>query len=515
MQITKTHAVMFASPGMGHIIPMIELGKRLAVSHGFHVTIFLLEAEAASAQSQFLNSPGCDANLIDVIGLPTPDISSLVEPSIHFGIKILIMMRETIPTIRSKIKEMEHKPTALIVDLFGLDALKLGGEFNMLTYIFIASNARFLALIMYFPTLEKDVEEEHIIKKKPLALPGCEPVRFEDTLETFLDPSDELYRVFVPYGLVYPTADGLIVNTWDAIEPKTLKSFQDPTLLGRIARNPVYPVGPLTRPVDPSKTSHPVLDWLNKQPVESVLYVSFGSGGSLSAKQVTELAWGLELSQQRFVWVVRPPVDGSACSEYFKVNSDEPRDGTPDYLPKEFVSKTQERGLVVSSWAPQAEILAHKAVSGFLTHCGWNSIIESVVSGVPMIAWPLFAEQMMNATLLNEELGIAVRAEKLPSEEVISREEIKALVRRIMVEEEGCEMREKVNKLRETAEMSLSCDGGGSGHESLSRVADECRRLLERMTFISNNGKEDEPLRRQCPPPSKCMDLSSSMCSKV
>nr|UTO68652.1 UDP-glucosyltransferase 1 [Isatis tinctoria] len=479
MKITRPHAVMFASPGMGHVIPVIELGKRLVGSHGFQVTIFVLEADAASAQSQFLNSTGCDATLIDVICLPTPDISGLVDPSAFFAIKLLTMMRETIPTIRSKIEEMQHKPTALIVDLFGLDALRLGGEFNMLTYVFIASNARFVALTLYFPTLEKDAEEEHIIKKKPLAMPGCEPVRFEDTLEPFLDPTDQIYRIFVPFGLVYPTADGIIVNTWDDMEPKTLKSLQDPKLLGRIARVPVYPIGPLSRPVDPSKTNHPVLDWLNKQPEESVLYISFGSGGSLSAKQLTELAWGLELSQQRFVWVVRPPVDSSACSEYLSANSGEVQDGTPDYLPKEFISRTQERGLVVPSWAPQAEILAHQAVGGFLTHCGWNSVLESVVSGVPMITWPLFADQKMNATLLNEELGVAIRSRKLPSEEVTLRVEIESLVRRLMVEDEGREMREKVKKLRDTAEMSLRCDGGSS-HESLSRVANECHRLLER-----------------------------------
>ncbi|KAL1189824.1 UDP-glycosyltransferase 72E1 [Cardamine amara subsp. amara] len=484
MKITKPHAAMFASPGMGHVIPVIELGKRLAGSHGFHVTIFVLEADAASAQSQFLNSPGCDATLVNVIGLPPPDISGLVDPSAFFGIKLLIMMRETIPILRSKIAEMQHKPTALIVDLFGMDALRLGDEFNMLTYIFIASNARFLAVALYFPTLEKDVEEEHIIKKKPLVLPGCEPVRFEDTLETFLDPTQQIYQEFVPFGLVFPTADGIIVNTWDDVEPKTLKSLQDPKLLGRITRVPVYPIGPLCRPVDPSKTNHPVLDWLNKQPDESVLYISFGSGGSLSAKQLAELAWGLELSGQRFVWVVRPPVDGSACSAYFSVNSGEIRDGTPDYLPKGFVSRTRERGLVVLSWAPQAEILAHQAVGGFLTHCGWNSILESVVSGVPMIAWPLFAEQMMNATLLKEELGIAVRSEKLPSEGVITRTEIEALVRRIMVEEEGCEMRKKVKKLQDTAEKSLSCDGG-TAYESLSRITEESEHLLDRVRCMA------------------------------
>ncbi|CAA7019406.1 unnamed protein product [Microthlaspi erraticum] len=471
MEITKPHAVMLASPGMGHVIPVIELGKRLAGSHGFRITIFVLEADAASAQSQFLSSPGSDASLIDIIGLPSPDISGLVDSSTFIAVKILFMMRETVSTLRSKIAAMQPKPTALIVDLLGLDAIPIGKEFNMLTYAFIPSSARFLAVSMYFPTLDKDVEEEHIVNKKPLAIPGCEPVRFEDTLESYLDPTDQIYQELVPLSSLPPTADGIIVNSWDDMESKTLKSLQDPNLLGKIARVPVYPIGPLCRPADPSSANHPVLDWLNEQQDESVLYISFGSGGSLSSKQLTEFAWGLELSQQRFVWVVRPPVDGSASSEYLSVQRG---DCTPDYLPEEFVSRTQERGLVVPSWAPQAEILAHKAVGGFLTHCGWNSILESVVSGVPMIAWPLFGDQKMNATLLNEELGIAVRSKELPWEGVIPRSEVEVLVRRIMVEEEGCEMRKKVKKLRYTAEKS--------GHGSLSKVAEECEFLLDQGT---------------------------------
>ena len=475
MQTTKPHAAMFASPGMGHVIPVIELAKRLAGSHGFHITIFVLEADAASVQSQFLNSPGCVANLFDVVGLPSPDISGMVDPSAFFGIKLLIMMRETVPILREKIAEMKHKPTALIVDVLGLYALRLGEEFNMLTYVFIASNARFLAVAMYFPTLDKDVEEEHIIKKKPLALPGCEPVRFEDTLEPFRDRKGPIYQECVPLGLLYPTADGLIVNTWDDMEPKTLRSLQDPKLLGRIARVPVYPIGPLCRPVDPSKTNHPVLDWLNQQPDESVLYISFGSGGSLTAKLLTKLAWGLEQSQQRFVWVVRPPIDGSSCSAYLSANGGGTKDSTPEYLPEGFVTRTSDRGLVVPSWAPQAEVLAHRAVGGFLTHCGWNSTLEGVVNGVPMIAWPLFAEQNMNAALLSDELGIAVRAE-----EANTRSEIEAIVRKVMAEEEGEEMRRRVKELRDKAEMSLSIDGGGSAHESLCKVTEECTRFLER-----------------------------------
>nr|VDD28736.1 unnamed protein product [Brassica oleracea] len=473
MKFTKPHAALLSSPGMGHIIPGIELAKRLSAHHGFQVTVFVLETDAASSQSKYLNSTG-----VDIVNIPSPDISDLVDPADHVVTKIGIMMREAVPALRSNIAAMIQKPTALIVDLFGTDALCLAAEFKMLTYVFMTTNARFLGVTIYYPNLEKDVKEEHTVQRKPLEIPGCEPVQFEDTLDAYLVPDEPLYQDFVRHCLAYPKADGILVNTWDEMEPKSLKSLQDPKLLGRFARVPVYPIGPLCRPVESSKTVHPILDWLNNQPDESVLYISFGSGGSLTAKLLTELAWGLEQSQQRFVWVVRPPVDGLSCGAYLSVNSGGTKDSTPEYLPEGFVTRTSDRGLVVPSWAPQAEVLAHRAVGGFLTHCGWNSTLESVVSGVPMIAWPLFADQFMNAALLSDELGIAVRADSL--KEATTRTEIEAILRKVMAEEEGEEMRRKVKKLRDNAEMSLSSDGGGSAHESLCRVTEECQRFLGR-----------------------------------
>ncbi|KAK9948695.1 hypothetical protein M0R45_004260 [Rubus argutus] len=119
----------------------------------------------------------------------------------------------------------------------------------------------------------------------------------------------------------------------------------------------------------------------------------------------TEMAWGLELSQQRFIWVVRPPTTKSADSAFFTSGNG---DGDhSSYLPEGFLTRTRDVGMVVPLWAPQVDILGHPSVGGFFSHCGWNSTLESVTNGVPMIAWPLYAEQRMNATLLTEELGVA------------------------------------------------------------------------------------------------------------
>nr|GFB34647.1 hydroquinone glucosyltransferase-like [Tanacetum cinerariifolium] len=140
--------------------------------------------------------------------------------------------------------------------------------------------------------------------------------------------------------------------------------------------------------------------WLGKHPVSSVLFVSFGSGGTLSQEQINELAFGLEQSGQRFLWVIKSP-HGTSNASYFNAQSHLDPFG---FLPDGFLDRVKDRGFLVSSWAPQVEILGHGSTGGFLTHCGWNSISESVVNGVPMIAWPLFAEQRMNAVLLTTKM---------------------------------------------------------------------------------------------------------------
>ncbi|VAH70761.1 unnamed protein product [Triticum turgidum subsp. durum] len=197
------------------------------------------------------------------------------------------------------------------------------------------------------------------------------------------------------------------------------------------------------------------LDWLDRQPPKSVIFVSFGSGGSLPAEQMRELALGLEQSGQRFLWVVRSPSDeGAVNANYYDAESK--RDPLP-YLPQGFVERTKEVGLLVPSWAPQIKVLAHEATGGFLVHCGWNSVLESLAHGVPMVAWPLFAEQRQNAVVLSEGVGAAVRVP-----DTKRREEIAAAVREVMAGQgKGAEVRAKVAELRKAAAAGL-CEGGAA-----------------------------------------------------
>lgn len=202
---------------------------------------------------------------------------------------------------------------------------------------------------------------------------------------------------------------------------------------------------------------------------KSVVYVSFGSGGTMSYTQTTELAWGLELSHQRFIWVVRSPI-ASADDAFFTAGK---CDGDPStYLPDGFLDRTKHVGRIVPMWAEQAQILSHPSVGGFMSHCGWNSTLESLTNGVPMIAWPLYSEQKMNAAMLTEEFGVAVGLEVLPLKKVVGREEIEKMVRKIMVDEEGCAIRARAKKVKNSAKKALS-EEGGSSYVALSRFAEQ------------------------------------------
>jgi len=123
---------------------------------------------------------------------------------------------------------------------------------------------------------------------------------------------------------------------------------------------------------------------------------------------------------------------------------------------------------VVPSWAPQTSILNHPSTGAFMSHCGWNSTLESVIHGVPIIAWPLYAEQRMNATLLTEEAGVALKFSKDPGEELVDRNEIEKNVRIVMEGEKGKAIRRRAKELKESAKIALN--SGGSSYESLCSI---------------------------------------------
>ncbi|XP_051138971.1 zeatin O-glucosyltransferase-like [Andrographis paniculata] len=185
--------------------------------------------------------------------------------------------------------------------------------------------------------------------------------------------------------------------------------------------------------------SHPAvgnhcLEWLDRQPPRSVIYVSFGTTVSLTEEEAGEIAAGLELSGRRFLWVLRD-ADGSDI-----FSGGRRRIG----LPEGFEERVSGRGLVVREWAAQVEILGHGATAGFVTHCGWNSCLESLAAGVAVVAWPMHSDQPLNAMFLTEVLKMGIPVKDLEKrEEPVTAEMVGRAVERLMGSPEGDAIRRR------------------------------------------------------------------------
>ncbi|XVF17836.1 hypothetical protein REPUB_Repub10bG0159000 [Reevesia pubescens] len=335
-------------------------------------------------------------NLLDVVQLLPADISGLISLSERGISSVLAVGGESRPAFRSAMSALEIPANALIVHVYAVDCLEIADELKIPKFVYISSHAWHLALVIYSPILDEHVGGEF----------------GDDQKEPFILPAMEI-----------PKADGILVNTWEELQPTTLAALRDEKLLGSVVKAPNFPIGPVTAEGDVGISKSESIEWMDKQPKKSVLY--FGVSNDMSS-----------------------------------------------YLPEGFMSRTQDRGLVVPQWAPQMEILSHPSCGGFFTHCGWNSTIECITNRLPMIAWPLYAEQRMNATMLAEELGIAVGSRTIPTKGVVGREEIEMTIKKIFVDE-GLKLRGKAKDLKLSAEKAWSkC---GSSYNALAQMVKQCR----------------------------------------
>ncbi|KAG8090201.1 hypothetical protein GUJ93_ZPchr0011g28763 [Zizania palustris] len=454
------HVAMLVTPGMGHLIPLAELAKRLVARHGVRATLLTFASTASATQRKFLASLPAG---IESVSLPPVDLSDLPPDA---AIETLmseecVRLVPALTGILARLRETTRL-VAFVADLFGTDSFDAARDAGVpRRYLFFPANLHTLTLILNLPELDVSIPGKFGDLAEPVRLPGCVPIPGPDILAPLQDKSNPCYKWMLHHGKRYHEVDAILVNSFDAVEPNAAKELR----LQKPGRPVVYPIGPLitTNTADDATPRAACLDWLDRQPAKSVIFVSFGSGGSLPTDQMRELALGLELSGQRFLWVVRSPSDqGDVNANYYDAESKKDPFG---YLPDGFTERTKDVGLLVPSWAPQTKVLAHPATGGFLTHCGWNSVLESLLHGVPMVAWPLFAEQRQNAVMLTDGVGAAIRVP-----ESKGRSKIAAVVREVMEGEgRGAAVRPNVAELQQAAVDGLR--DGGVATAALAEVA--------------------------------------------
>ncbi|XP_058205369.1 zeatin O-glucosyltransferase-like [Rhododendron vialii] len=255
-------------------------------------------------------------------------------------------------------------------------------------------------------------------------------------------------------------ASGRLYNTCKAIEGPFLDLLAKEEISGNKKQWALGPVNPVEIQDNnlSSNHAHKCLEWLDKQAPNSVIYVSFGTTTSLSDAQIKELALGLEKSEQKFIWVLRDADTGN-------IFSGEGKRGDDDQLPKGYEERVEGRGMVVRGWAPQLEILGHPSTGGFMSHCGWNSCMESITMGVPIAAWPMHSDQPRNTVLITKllKIGLVVK-DWARREDLVESTTVERAIRMLMGSREGEEMRRRAAELGGAVGESAA-EGGGSRSE--------------------------------------------------
>lgn len=445
--------VVVPLPAQGHLNQLLQLCCLIS-SHGLqaHYLGFSIHNQQAR-----LRANGLDPNTIAKIHFhdlptppdllcPSPDPTALIKfpthlipvweaASQHLRHPVGSVLRELASRSRRVVVVHDHGMSSIVQDTASIE--------NAESYCFNCISAFSLLRFLYQRTPEKPFPIEEGLRGK---IPG---------LEDCISP--DLQRIGEAQQEFYNLRAGNLHNTSRVIEG----SFPD--LLARDEYSqgrkqwfigPILPTN-LSNSTRKELSNYPCLDWLDRQPENSVLYVSFGTMTSVSDTQAHELAMGLQESKQRFVWVLRDADKGN-------VFSGKPR---TIELPEGFEETVKGTGLVVREWAPQPEILAHPSTGGFMSHCGWNSCIESITHGVPIAAWPMHSDQPSNAFLVANVLrtGAMVR-EWADRKELVRSSTVAGVVRKLMASEEGDEMRKRAQELGENVTRSVQ-EGGVSRME--------------------------------------------------
>ncbi|KAA8534136.1 hypothetical protein F0562_031671 [Nyssa sinensis] len=467
------HVLIFPFPVQGHVNCMLKLAELLCLA-GLHVTFLNSEHTQSrllrytDVQSRFSRFPGFHFETISD-GLPADHPRS--------GDRVTEMFASIKAVTKPRFREMvisghlSSRPvTCIIADGIMCFTIDVAKELGIPIISFRPVSASCFWAFFCIPKLieagELPIKGEDNMDQLLSNVPGMESfLRFRD-LPSFCrvnDLTDLGLQLVMTETQQATRANGLILNTFEDLEEPTL------TFIRRHIPK-LYTIGPLHANLKarvPSETvSSPqssnslweedrtCMTWLDVQPLKSVVYVSFGSMTVVTREELIEFWYGLVNSGKRFLWVVRP---NSVVGER--------------QIPLELVEGTKQRGYMVG-WAPQEEVLAHPAIGGFLTHSGWNSTLESIVAGVPMICWPYYADQQVNSRLVGEvwKLGMDMK-------DTCDRITVEKMVYDLM-ERRRDEFVRSANQMAKLARRSVS--EGGSSYCNLDSLIEDIKLMTPR-----------------------------------
>ncbi|KAL1196990.1 UDP-glycosyltransferase 76C3 [Cardamine amara subsp. amara] len=441
--------ILFPLPLQGCINPMIQLAKILH-SRGFSITVIHTRFNAPKASSHPLFT-----------FFEIPDGLSETEATTHDVTLLLMLLNRNcespfrdcltklLQSVDSETEQEKQRITCLIDDSGWVFTQPLAKSLNLPRLVLNTYKVSFFRNHFVLPKLRREMYLALQDSKQDDPAEEFPPLRNKDLLQ-ILDVETEVLDSYSKMILETTKASSgiIFVSSCEELDQDSLSQAREDFKV------PIFTIGPSHSYFPGSSSSlftpdETCIPWLDKQEDKSVIYVSFGSISTISESELVEISWGLGNSDQPFLWVVRVDsvVHGKECVETF---------------PKEFIEKLNERGKIVT-WTPQQEVLKHRAIGGFLTHNGWNSTVESVSEGVPMICLPFQWDQLLNARFVSEVWMVGIHLEGR-----IERNEIERAITRLFLETEGEAIRERMELLKEKVGRSVKQNGdrcGGLGSD--------------------------------------------------
>ncbi|KAL5566584.1 hypothetical protein UlMin_029748 [Ulmus minor] len=470
MSSRNKNIVLFPFMAQGHIIPFLALANLLQQRQNYTITFVSTPLNIQKIKLSL--PPNTPIRLLSIpfsgsnYGLP-PGVENTDSLPYHLVPKFCQASFSLEPSFRNLISDLfsdqnRHlRPLCIIADIFLGWSSEIAREFGVFHALFCGGGgfgyACFYSLWLNLPHRKTNSEQ--------FSLPDFSEAstihvsQMSEILQKS-DGSDSLSLFNQKMLSQWENTDGILFNTVEDLDKTGLGYFRR-----KIGRK-TWAIGPVLWPVDGQSRAGKedgITKWLNSKPEKSVLYISFGSQNTISSSQMMELALCLEQSSKNFIWVVRPPV-GFDINGEFK---------SGEWLPEGFEKRIKEsnRGLLVHKWAPQVEILSHEAISAFISHCGWNSVLEALIHGVPIIGWPVAAEQFYNVMLLEKELGVCVEIARGKNSEV-RHEDMVEKIELVLEKEKGREMRLRGCEIKEMIEKAMEDDEKGIKGSSVEAMDD-------------------------------------------
>ncbi|WOG97601.1 hypothetical protein DCAR_0416942 [Daucus carota subsp. sativus] len=392
------HILIIPYPAQGHMIPLLDLTRQLALRN-LTITILVTPKNLHYLNQLLIKHPS-----IQPLVLPFPAMAALPPAGVEnvrdlppgsFRLFTMVLADLYDPIVKW-FQSHSSPPVAVVSDIFLGWTNRLANELKIPRYVFSPSGALALSVVYNLwnnmPRRNDPTDKNEVIEF--CDIPNCPSFPWWKISPVFRSyvAGDPQYEVFKDSFREDIASWGLVINSFTELERIYLDYLKE--FLGH---DRVWAVGPLLPPREEQvkrggfsgNLANEIELWLDQFEAGTVVYVCFGSQVVLSNKQMEMLALGLEKSAVRFLWSYKAPTEEDVLENY-------------GVMPLRFKDGVGERRLIVKGWVPQVSILSHQAIAAFLTHCGWNSVLESIAAGVPMLTWPMGADQFANADLVDE-----------------------------------------------------------------------------------------------------------------